>query len=171
MNYKKQVEDFLESINSDFYLDIEEYSHYADIKFDTRGLSITTLLKISEACMLNELNSPVIYNSVNIVDFLHLVLDRIAMCGDAALSEEATKIVMEMNCYEYAMGKTPDIFIQGSASISRKISNEKDFKQEYETKFESESYEKFKEVNDKKLKSMFNTDYEKDKKRRFSKYL
>lgn len=102
MNYKEQVEEFLEVIHEDFYLDLGRYMHYPDIEFNTKDLSITTLLKIAEASLYKQHKSKVIHNIIDFKHIMNLVLDRIDNCGDVVLAAEASAIVRELDSYDYA---------------------------------------------------------------------
>jgi hypothetical protein len=77
--YKIEVEELLDSINTDFYLKISNYEHYCDICFETNKLSITEIFLIAEATAHKILDMKAFSfdNTVPINGLCEIILDRI----------------------------------------------------------------------------------------------
>lgn len=102
-NYKKQnnkeVREFLKSIDSDFYLDLHKYVHFADKIFDTDDLTITQILQICESYILMVSSATHIVNELDVCKAVSLVIQRVGGCGNKILSNKAIRIVRNMDCY------------------------------------------------------------------------
>jgi hypothetical protein len=77
--YKTEVEELLDSINTDFYLKISDYEHYCDICFETNKLSISELFLIAEATAhkILDMKDFSFDNTVPINALCGIILDRI----------------------------------------------------------------------------------------------
>lgn len=100
IDYKKEILEFVEAINSDFYLDLHKYYNYADIPFKTVECSFTRLVKIAEAyCTRPNVNT--IRNTLPIDLLTKTIMGRLSLCKDLKLVYDTKPILTGMAFYSY----------------------------------------------------------------------
>lgn len=96
---RKEVREFLKSIDSDFYLDLYKYDHYADKDFYTDDLTITQMLQICESHLLRVSASKYVMNKLDIAKIMLLILQRVSDCDNKKLTETTKRTINKMDCY------------------------------------------------------------------------
>ena len=103
--YDQQAKEFIESIESDFYVELVEWSGYANHTFDTKDLSILALVSIMECyCMDFNTNPDQIKTPLDISGIMHVVRSRISGCRQ--FGTKAEQYLGELMCMEQAELKT-----------------------------------------------------------------
>jgi len=105
---KNEIQEFLASIDDDFYLDLNKFSHFTDKTFETNELTITQLLQICESFILRMTTTKQIQNHLDVERVISLVLQRVNTCGNKKLSEKALDVITEMESFKEAKSITPE---------------------------------------------------------------